>query len=447
MTKNILLAAASVVALGFAGAASAADLIVTLPGAAGTVSSATPAASRDLYTLAQEASGEQTGDITITVEYNDPLPTANNLVITYTLGGGATFDEAVTSADLTGFGEVTISSGGQAGSNNVVFLVSKNELVDGASVAALDATISFQAGSRPSVQVNTRTENGTAIEGGNATSSALVFVDYDSFISVETDPATNPVLESDTNFTTFQGGLTTASLGTFTIDIDEDVFTDFEGNTADDASFEGAELTLTGSLADLDITVVGADVDGNVISIDAAGPYDVVANIEAGGTPNTSAYSLTADIDLADGNADLSDVVVGPLASIEREGTSVVVPWVASGSLSGVNNTRNVLRISNSGPVTGQVYLQVIASAAAQGVAPTSTGAVVPTGMTVPAGGDVQITSQMMQNFLGDFRRADIRVIVEGEEENLIFRSRVVQPDSTFEEISLEPEEGPVDPT
>lgn len=443
MTKNILLAAASVVALGFAGAATAADLSIALPGGM-TVSSETAPATRDLYTIAEEVEGEQTGDVTITVSYNDPLPTANNLVITFTLGGGATFTEAVTSGDLTGFEEVTISDGGIAGSNTVSFLVSGNELVDGASVASLSTSISFDAGDRASIQVNTRTENGTPIEGGNAIPSALVFVDYDSFITVRTDPAEpNPVLDSEENFTTFQGGLTTASLGTFTVELDEDVFIDFAGNSADGESFEGAELTLTGSLSDLELEVEGAEVDGNVISIDTTGEYEVVVTIDEDGTPNASAYSLEADIDLANGLDDQDGVNVGPLASIEREGTSVVVPWVASGSLSAVNNTRNVLRISNSGPTTGQVYLQVIASAGAQGTAPSATDDVVATGMTVPAESDLQITSQMMQDVLGDFRRADVRVIVEGDEEDLIFRSRVVQPDGTFEEITLEAEEGP----
>lgn len=447
MTKNILLAAASVVALGFAGAASAADLSVAITTADGpfTVSSTTAPATRDLYTIAEEVGGELTGEVAITVNYNDPLPTANNLLITYTLGGGATFEEGVVSSDLAGFGEVTISSGGLAGSNTVTFLVSENELTpEGNSVATLTTDITFDAGDAVSVQVNTRTENGTPIEGGNAIPSALVFVDYDSFISVSTDPAEpNPVLDSETNFTTFQAGATTASLGTFTIELDDEVFTNFAGATADEASFEGAEVTLNGSLADLELTVEGADVDGNVISIDETGEYTVTVAIDEDGTPNASAYSLTADIDLAAGLDDQDDVAVGPLASIEREGTSVIVPWVASGSLSAANNTRNVLRISNSGETTGQVYLQVIASAGAQGTAPSATDAVVATGLTVPAGSDLQITSQQMQNFLGDFRRADIRVIVEGEEDDLIFRSRVVQPDGTFEEISLEAEEGP----
>lgn len=439
MTKNILLAAASVVALGFAGAASAADLSVALPGGV-TVASTTAAADREPYTIASEVEGEQTGEIVITTTYVDPLPDANNLLITFTLGGGATFDRAVTSADLEGFANRTLSGGGEAGTSSVTFLVSTPTATTGRDSVELTADISFDAGDQPSVQVNTRTEIGTPIEGGNAIPQPLVIVDYDSFISVDTTPASNLLLDSDTNFSTFANGSRTAPLGTFEIEVDNTVFVDFDGTVAADANLEGAELTLSGSLADLDITVAGADVEGNVISIDAPGEYTVVANIDEDGAPIGSSYSLTADIDLATGFDDQTDVVVGPLASIRREGTAVVLPWVASGSLSAANNTRNVLRISNSGEQTGQVYLEVIASAAAQGAAPTATTAVVATGLTVPANGDLQITSQQMQNFLGDFRRADIRVTVEANDEDLIFRSRVVQPDGTFEEITLEEE-------
>lgn len=441
MTKNILLAAASVVALGFAGAASAADLTVTIaPTAATSYAIDASDDEPDLYTIATEVDGELTGEVAFNITYDDLLPTANNLVITYTLGGGATFESAVSSAALTGFNEVTLSSGGAAGSNTVSFLVSDNVPVGGVSTATLTTDIAFAAGATPSIQVNTRTENGTPIEGGNAVSPAFVFVDYDSFVSVDTTPAADPVLQSETNFTTFAGGATSASLGTFSVTLDADVFTDLELDTADAASFEGAELTLEGSLSDLDITVAGADVEGNTINIEGGGTYTVVAAITEDGTPNASDYSLIADIDLSADFSDLDNVEVGELASIVREGTSVVLPWVASGSLAGVNNTRNVLRISNSGEATGQVYLEVISASTAQGVAPTYEEGAIATGLTVPANGDLQITSAQMEGYLGDFRRADIRITVEADGSDLIFRSRVVQPDATFEEITLEAE-------
>jgi hypothetical protein len=447
MTKKILLAAASAAVISFAGAATAADLsVVIAPSATLPASPYVIDASDDeaeLYTIATEVDGELSGEVEFTVTYDDLLPTANNLVITFTLGGGATFDSAVTSADLSGFNEVTLSSGGAAGSNTVSFLVSDNVPVGDPAVSSvtLATDIAFDAGDAPSIQVNTRTENGTPIEGGNVMSSAFTFVDYDSFVSVDTSPASDAVLQSETNFTTFAGGFTTATLGTFTVALDSDVYTDFNLSTADADSFDGAELTLDGSLSDLDISVDnGAEVDGNVISIADAGTYTVTATIEEDGTPNSSDYSLTADIDLSTDFNDLDNVEVGELASIVREGTSVVVPWVASGSLGAINSSRNVLRISNSGEATGQVYLEVISASAAQGAAPVFEDGVIATGLTVPANGDLQITSAQMEGFLGDFRRADIRVTVEADSDDLIFRSRVVQPDATFEEITLEAE-------
>lgn len=444
MTKNILLAAASVVALGFAGAASAADLSVSIASEAVT--------STDRYTIASEVEGDLTGEIVATVSYDDELPQADNLKLTFTLGGGATFADSVTSAQLAGFDEVIISEGGAEGSSSVTFLVS-NPSIDGAdTVATFTGDITFEAGDLATLRVRTTTENNTPIEGGFAPmGGALQLVDYDSFLVADADAdATDPYYATiESGFEVFSNGdtPTTATLGTIEIDFAEDVFINLDGETADEDQFEEAVITINGSRTNLDYTVAGADVSGNQITISTPGTYTVVASIDDGPI-NTSDYSAMADITFSGDYDDVNDRALGSLSDIRREGTSVIVPWVASNSLGALNNTRNVLRISNtSSERTGRVYFEVVASGAAQGVNPSFNDGLVETTLTVPANGDLQITSAQMESILGgDFRRADIRVTVEAAAEDLIFRSRIAQANGTVEEIELEPEVGPETP-
>jgi hypothetical protein len=446
MTKNFLLAAASVVALGFAGAANAADLTLTI--GSETVTSA------DAYTLASEIEGDVTGDIIATIAYDDELPEADNIKLTFTLSGGATFSDGVTSGDLAGFDQVIISEGGAVDSSSVTFLVSgpvaPSDPDDGSS-ATLTAQISFAAGATPSLQVRTTTENNTPIEGGNEPSSPLTFIDYESFLVAEANEAATDTYFAtiDSGFTDFSNGTDSDSavLGTVTIDFAENVFIDLDATVADEDQFEEAVITINGSSTNIDYSVSGPGtptVEGDEITIDAPGTYIVTANAD-GDAVNTSSYTATADISFGESYEDVSNRALGSLSSILREGTSVIVPWVASNTLAGANNTRNVVRVSNiSDEPTGQVYLEVVTASAAQGVAPSFTPGLVATDLTIPAGQDIQITSAQMQQFLGgDFRRADIRVTVEAASDDLIFRSRIAQGNGTVEEITLEPEVGP----
>lgn len=444
MTKKLLLAAASVVAMSFAGAASAADLSIAIGG-----QTVTGADSR--YTLASEIETALTGQIAATIAYDDVLPQADNIKLTFTLSNGATFSSSVASSALTGFGQVIISEGGTAGSSSVTFLVSNPvaPVGDAGSSATLTTNIRVAAGATPGLQVRTTTENNTPIEGGNEPSSPLTFIDYESFLVTSAAPAaTNPYYATiASGFTQFANGsdVDSAVLGTVTVDFADDVFIDLAGNAADEDQFDEAVVTIKGSSTNIDYSVNnGATVDGDEITLTAPGTYTITANAD-GDAVNTSSYSATADISFGPAYEDVSDRALGSLSSILREGTSVIVPWVASNTLGSTNNTRNVVRISNSADVaTGQVYLEVVTSAAAQGVAPTFTPGLVATGLTVPAGGDLQISSAQMEQFLGgDFRRADIRVTVEAAADDLIFRSRIAQGNGTVEEIQLEEEVGP----
>jgi len=444
MTKKLLLAAASVVAMSFAGAASAADLSINIGG-----QTVTDANTR--YTLASEIEASLTGEIAATIDYDDALPQADNIKLTFTLSNGATFANSVASSALTGFGQVIISEGGAAGSSSVTFLASNPTAPatpTSGSSATLTTDITVAAGATPGLQVRTTTENNTPIEGGNEPSSPLVFIDYASFLTTDAEVGPRPTYFAtiDSGFSVFSNGQgpTSALLGTVTVDFAEDVFIDLDGTEAGTGSFDEAVLTINGSTENLTYSVAGASVDGNEVTISAPGEYDIVANSNGEDPVNTSSYSVVADITFGEDYDNVSDLNLGALSSIVREGTSVVVPWVASNTLGATNNTRNVVRISNSASsATGQVYLEVISSGTAQGVAPAFTTGLVATGLTVPAKGDLQITSAQMQSILGDFRRADIRVTVEAAAEDLIFRSRIAQGNGTVEEIQLEPEVSP----
>lgn len=440
MKKNFLLAAASFAVLTAATAAGAGEVTVSV----GLVD----VTAADPYTLATELSADLEGVVDFTVTFNDPLPSSDNLKLTFRLADGATFVDGVVSTDLDGFDQVVISEGGTPGSTSVTFLVSNPTAPTVDTVATLSVNVEVQSGETPSIEVLTTTENNTPIEGG--TTGELTFIDYDSIIALSTTPAADSILTIDSGFTEFRGGAEASSLGTFTVAFADDVFIDLAGNEADAGDFVDADLTVIGSSTNIDYTVTpgaSSEVDGDTITITEPGTYTVTANLD-GDPANTSSYRVVANsIDIG-GNFEVgTDLAVGALGDIVREGTSVIVPWVASASLGSANSTRNVIRVSNTGAEpTGLVYVELLAQNGAQGVPATGTiDEVVSLGVTVPANSDLQITSQQLEGALGDFRRGDVRVTVEGDADALIFRSRLTQPGGAVEEITLEPEVGPLE--
>ncbi|WP_292071754.1 hypothetical protein [Brevundimonas sp. UBA7534] len=180
MTKNILLAASALSVLAFAGAASAHDLTFrTGPGGVpgvintGDLVAATPPATGFLpYPLAEEATFDA-GDSAVfqladTLSGGSSLP-SGNVLLTVALTGG-TFDAGVTGGNITADTggacptfTATISSGGQAGSSAVTYIISNSSA--GCSSFNLDLPILPSGPNDVSVTTTLRTEAGTPIDG------------------------------------------------------------------------------------------------------------------------------------------------------------------------------------------------------------------------------------------------------------------------------------------
>ena len=116
---------------------------------------------------------------------------------------------------------------------------------------------------------------------------------------------------------------------------------------------------------------------------------------------------------------------------LQTDGFSYIIPWVASQTLSGASGNQSVIRISNirsdGSTPGGRVYAQVFNSSQGPATVPAATpagsfntpvaGANLTAGRSVLVGtlnstGELVLSSQSLQNALGDFGRADIRLTV-----------------------------------
>lgn len=447
MTKNFLLAAASVAVLGFAGAAQAAD-ITTLSFAGVTIADSTsPYAIGD---VAENTGDTYNGDLAFEVTYDDNLPTANNLLITIRLGGGATFNEDVESADINGFSQAVISDGGEEGDAFVTFLVTAAAATDSFTIDPLN--IAFEAGDAPTVSVETQTEAGnTAIEGRFAEfdgDDVAVLVDYLPVVAITiTDDTTDPELSLSSTpiFTDFNNGVSSevGDLGDISVTLNTVYLPDGSGNLDNTAVAPGVidtvSVDIEGSETQLEVQLwegVGDELDAadyTTLPFNA----DVVAVIDVAADPvPASSYSATVTVTFDDD--DFEPVVAeDDLASIVREGVSAEIPWVASSALAARNSSTSVIRIANKSEEPAAVYGEVLTSQAAQGITPTGVATTAVLLGTAPAGGDLQVNTTLLTQRLGEFVRGNILISVEAAQEDVTVNNRISYSDGRIVETTV----------
>ncbi|MFK4059046.1 hypothetical protein [Brevundimonas sp. NPDC046655] len=456
MKKQTLLGAAALTTLAVAGAANAGTL-TNAPALTGATVKANHVVASEV-TLDSTSSKGKVG-LALTPSTGGILP-SGNAILTVTLTGGAKFGDAVTAAAViknTGACAPTavVSSGGGASTSSVTFLVS--ELGGCTNTAPLNLLIPVQLTSTSAVNVETNltTEAGTAIDGGKASTfvAATSTVPAKNLISFakafdvefEADDVLTAAKLSD-GFKSFVGD---TALGTAEV-VATGAYNGIHAAAAASSATDvvSVKFTVKGDLSTVDVLVDGDAVNssGVVSFTDAtngvAGTYDIEAAIKAPVAPQTapyaikgSAYTVQADLTLASGYTAPGTFGPAAIQSITREGSSYLLPWVASGTLSTTSTSNTVVRIANTGAATGAVSVELLTSST--GV-PASTG-LVPVAASIAKGGELVLTSASLQTALGaDFGRGDIRVTVEGQPQNLIVR-RFVQStvNGALSEVSL----------
>ncbi|WP_436356154.1 hypothetical protein [Brevundimonas sp. CEF1] len=460
MNKNFLLVAASAAALAFAGTAVSADLSNVTLATVGVTETAP-------YAIANVATGTLRGDVTLGVEYDSPIPSGNNILVTVKLTN-AVFGEAFTISDidlLDGAGvpivgqQRTISDGGAVGDNFVTFLASgtASDLVH--SIDFNDKLIEFTAGAVPTIAVETKTEFGTPIEGGSANfgaAKAATLVKYDDLVSVDVTAGEKAILAlSDTNifsqFDTSKSPVgttsTVATLGNIDVNLNDVYLPSLQSPGL-------YNLTTTevdeGDVSSIAFTYTGVNGGSTGITLAPAGPI-LTAGLSPANDIYTANVTATLSGSVAKANSDYTVNVrvnfvdyptfqsgAKPLASIRRDGVTAEVPWVASATLANNNLTKSTIRVANKGGEAAAVYAEYVTSANRPAGTSTVVGRGVPVEIgSVAAGSDLQITSSALTTALGEFGRGNIVVTVEANADDITVNNRIVYADGRVEETPV----------
>lgn len=369
------------------------------------------------------------------------LPGGNS-VLTFQLNGGHTFGTAVTPgaivADAGCAPTTTISSGGLATDSSVTFLLSG--LGGCKNTAPIIANLPVQLANQTTalgVATTFKTELGTGIDGGSATLNKLV--QFAPAFKVTTTPDT--VVTAATLASGFKTLTADVTLGTVVVavtanakGINDVTKVAVNGDvTKADFKFVGNQTTKTVTLK-LDGAAVPTT---GLISVAApVGAAGVVTAVAGGDPIPASTYTVAADLTLA---ADYSvQPTYGPsaLQSVTREGSTYLIPWVSSATLSAQTGNATVIRISNiTSTNTGAVSAELLTSST--GVAASTT--LVPLQAAITKGGEAIISSATLQTAIGaDFGRGDIRITVEALPAGLIARRFIQNVNAgSLTEVSL----------
>lgn len=439
----------SVVLAGFAqGAYAAAISNVTV----GTTSIGTAA-----YSLANElafTTAGPAGNIVFDLKpTNGQLP-SGNILLTVGVSGGV-FNSAVTGTNVVGFETGTsstavLSSGGGASESSVTFVVSNAQAVNN-TTGGFRVTLPVRVtGTSVGVSAGFTTTDTPAIpvDGGFVTRSGVIAVvnGFSPGVAADTGTTRLTIASGYTSFTgdavigrvaiapaagvnkDFTTAVGAADVSRAVVTVTGD-FTGFgTGSTRAALALGSNTFTISGSTAS--VTLTGAAAQALAVAL-TSGPQVTINNVP--GTTaalNASAYSATVTASYGSGFATGSEEASGALQATTREGVAVLFPWVASTSRRASSGSNSIIRISNTGStaVVG-VRARVVATSA---TAYTNPG-LVNLNQTIPAGGELVLTSDSLTTALGDFDRGDIEISFEGvSNRNTITTRRLVQrPDGT----------------
>lgn len=421
------------------------------------------------------------------------LPTGNFL-LTVTLTG-AVFNSTIGSGTIAGIEasgtpgcdavSANINDGGGAGASTVSFVISNGQncgIGDGIQVTlptrvTNSGPVGITAGfTLPGVSGTAGQVDGPAVSRSNVVSviSAFTPVVASAFTGVTNNPSQLTIASGFRQFQTGSGfdtllgqvwvgqtsgtfsdlsgtAVGSGSLGTGTVTVTGD-FTGFvssaststtgarlfltAGGSSTDCSQTGTQFTIatgnqsaTLALADTDVrAIISGALSGEICVLTASGTTASVLN--------SSAYSGTLGVNYVSPLTG-SESASSSIGSISREGTSIVFPWVSSGTQAGVSGSSNTIRLGNtsSSAITGlfvRVVNQVGAASTALVAVPPAAG----TTAAIPANGERVITSTELETLLGNFTRGDVEFVVESMPSNLTARRLVFNSNGSFTELS-----------
>jgi hypothetical protein len=449
MNKNVLLAAAAVSVMAFAGAASAHTLTFRTAAAPTTDIDAGETGGATLpYKLAVEASTVTPPSavfaLVSSLSAGSTFPSGNNF-IQIDLNGG-TFASGLTASTVVAPGCTSVlSSGGAAGSTTAKFLISS---AGGAcNLANLDLPIAPNAGAEVSVTSTISTEAGAPIDPPSAATLKVLSrvnafsVVVDSAIGAGAVGDTFATLTANPVYTEFStapgahaGGGETATvgqLGTVRILVDTTAYKDLNKNLVVAADVTEAGVTVDGNYNAFNgaggsvalgtpLTVNAAATQATLASSLAVatsltgGPVPFIVTRETANTAiPSSTYKATISYKLLATAYNQEGPVVADLETIGRDGTNVVFPWMNSSSVQGATGTSNIIRLGNiSGSASGPVYAQVLNSVNS-GAGYTAATAPVQLFPNIAANGERVINTATLTAALGEFGRGDVQISVE----------------------------------
>lgn len=467
MTKQLLLAAASAVAIGFSGAAVASEI------SGATVSGVALTPGTKAYTVASEVITSTAANLTTTSATTvsakldgtarfEPGITGTNYAATLTLTG-AKFQAPVTSVTVNGGAgncaatPATVVSGGGAGQSTVtvVFNVSATcsvtnpvdytpngvtfgvPFVVDASASTVSASVGFQvaataaayggangtatlvqkaSGYAVSLAANTAKPTTLSLSSTPVYSALLTTSDYDNIIG-----------DASADFAT-PGASTTGS-----------IYADLAAGALPPVQYG---LSLSGTFG-----TVKPQLDGTT-NLTTTSPF-TTASIAA----QTGAHTITVAIPtpatvsgpqsytatLTPSFATASTVVTAPAAvsnvalqTIGLQGTSFVAPWVQSTNA----NYNTVLRVSNHGGTAGAVTLTLLSPSATPDRT-TCTATELSKLSGIASGAELSINSADLTTCFGAFGRGDVRISIQSQSTNLTAKLRIVNPGNVVSEQSL----------
>jgi hypothetical protein len=433
--KKILMAAVAVSALSV-GVANAATISNT-----STVSgrNLAPAAGTavDSYTLASEIVTTATTTATAELVISPTTATtisAGNYIVTYNITGGTFTTSPVTTGSLV----INVAAGNVVSSVNTVSATSISfNVTVGAGQYLTSATLTnaIKLGvAKPDVSISgsITTADGASVDGGAI--AAKKIIDYrPAFVFDGT--AVDNELTIASGFEEFAGGVASTNIGT-AIGFDVNTGADADdivmisagavGVPAATTDLTAAVLTLTGDVSAFDADANGTAPDAdttNVFTLGAGDLADLQAQILTVGLSqqatavagNASDYSLGVEVEMGAGYTAPTFASI-PLGSVALEGTNFYAAWVGDGT-NGINYS---IRLGNraAAAVTG-VSVALLNSLNET----TETTCVVG---TLPASGELLITSASLNACFGNFGRADLRITVQASDSSVTAKMRSV---------------------
>jgi len=447
--KKILMTAVAVSALS-AGAASA--LTMTNASTVGGITVKVPTGAVAGYEPVTIASELVTSATTLTstsfVFTPDTTVPAGTYVVTYTITGGKFKTSTVTPTGIvTGGGTSTPTISSSGDTQVVVSYVNTTALTS----FTLASDIYVGTAKTPiTISASVATPGGTQVDGG--ATAATTVLDYRSGFAFKATAA-NKVLTLVDSFKKFTGSSVTADLATVVGVIANDTYTALGVITKDlvYSDLVGTRVNPNTLISGISLKMGGDLSAARFRAYEAAGPTTVYADASTTDTITAASPILgtlkqaitTATVDGVDipvaqtgivGLATLATPVAGvesaytitptvtmatpasyaaptftakAIGSVTYEGTTFYAPWFGDGS----NGIGYTIRLSNSG-TTAIPFVQLkLGSPFVAGTSGSVAGTANCSVGTIPAKGELLITSAIANACFGGFKRGDLTVI------------------------------------